>query len=542
MIHDIVLMAKSKKGDDGYCVAGIDLDTDEWIRLNVKGEYSVPRHLFSYPDGIEPEVLDVFSINLTEKDERCSWQPENWFCDINTLAKSKRELRDEVKNRIIADQNKYEKIFYNNQHFVLTSELMQLDDDLYSLHIVVPQNVTFTKKSSGKIAASFSYKGNVYSNLRVTDMEFLQAFNNSRDGEVYSINKQFIFVLSIGTSFQNMITRQNECWKFVAKVIPYEQIFDEYAVEQSQPIIEKAGIDVGALAVVASQSPGHANFENFDELREYLEKGLKTYNNTNYSVDNIEDARRDLAVLKAVKKKLTDKRKQLEKAYMMPIEEVINQMDYLIDLVKEPYNVIDRVIKNNTKAVKEREIMNYATQHSAPLGNYAGKVLLSSAFFNSRWLNSTYSEKNWKHDVDEIINSACKDIQYIIETGGSNTNAILAFYFDKLSFSGIEAFMKTLTKADEQKEDTIEGAIRIIDPAGNMIIDPNTGEVLKDAPDEQVLNADNQGICETETGIWQYKIVKVLGKEKDIVDYLSNAQLCNLQVTVLDEGVISKQK
>ena len=80
MKHRIVLMAKSKKGKDGYCVAGIDSDSGEWVRLNVPGYYSIPKDMFKYSDGTEPELLDLISVEITGKDNRDTWQPENHFC------------------------------------------------------------------------------------------------------------------------------------------------------------------------------------------------------------------------------------------------------------------------------------------------------------------------------------------------------------------------------------------------------------------------------------------------------------------------------
>ena len=50
-----------------------------------------------------------------------------------------------------------------------------------------------------------------------------------------------------------------------------------------------------------------------------------------------------------MKKKLTEKRNELRDAYTMPIETVIEQLDELIEMVKEPYSIIDRMIKANKK-------------------------------------------------------------------------------------------------------------------------------------------------------------------------------------------------
>ena len=95
-------------------------------------------------------------------------------------------------------------------------------------------------------------------------------------------------------------------------------------------------IDVNEIVVQADQTPGQVNFYNFEELKKYISKGLSVYNTTDYTVDNIKQAEEDLADLKKIKKKLTDRKKELETAYSMPIEEVKQQLDELLKMVKEP--------------------------------------------------------------------------------------------------------------------------------------------------------------------------------------------------------------
>ncbi len=63
------------------------------------------------------------------------------------------------------------------------------------------------------------------------------------------------------------------------------------------------------IVVEAEQVPGKVSFDNFAELKQYMEKGLSVYNTSEYTVDNLKQAEQDLKELKAIKKKLTDKKK-----------------------------------------------------------------------------------------------------------------------------------------------------------------------------------------------------------------------------------------
>ena len=146
-------------------------------------------------------------------------------------------------------------------------------------------------------------------------------------------------------------------------------------INQDTENIKVSAMDVKEIVVRAEQTPGQVSFYNFEELKEYISDGLAVYNNTVYTPENLNQAERDLKVLRAVKKKLYDKKKELEEAYSLPIETVKAQIDELINMVKEPMNIIDNIVKENRKLAKKNEIMEYARRKSDILGEYADGVL-----------------------------------------------------------------------------------------------------------------------------------------------------------------------
>ena len=166
MRHEIVVMTKSKKGNDGFCVAGIDAKTGEWIRLNVPGEYSFPRTSFCYKDGKEVCVLDAISIDLTGKDDRFKNQPENFFCNPKSIEHSHTPIEGIITNRINTDKNnKY--IFYNNGNHLESTLLDSHKGPFYSLIVVEPDKLAIKRNESGKLIATFEYAGNKWKELRL---------------------------------------------------------------------------------------------------------------------------------------------------------------------------------------------------------------------------------------------------------------------------------------------------------------------------------------------------------------------------------------
>ncbi|WP_022761926.1 exonuclease domain-containing protein [Butyrivibrio sp. AD3002] len=252
------------------------------------------------------------------------------------------------------------------------------------------------------------------------------------------------------------------------------------------------------IVVEADQVPGKVSFHNFAELKQYMEKGLSVYNTTEYTIDNLKQAEHDLKELKAIKKKLSDKKKELETAYSMPIEEVKKQLEELIDMVKVPLNTIDTLIKENAKKAKEQEIMEYARKQASILGEYADKVIESDSFFNQRWLNTTYKKKDWQADIDKIITDSSDAFETIEKVGGSQKAALRAFYFDKLSLDGADKFLQ---EASSESEDS----------------------TLKSVEDEDAVVG--------------YKVLKIFGTDRQMRQLMTELTLSDMEFEEIEDGM-----
>ena len=257
-------------------------------------------------------------------------------------------------------------------------------------------------------------------------------------------------------------------------------------------------MNVNEITILADQTPGQASFNNFEDLKKYMETGLSVYKTTAYTPDNIEQAKQDLKDLKAIKKKLTDKKKELEASYSMPIEVFKEQLDELISMVKEPLNIIDKMIKENAKEEKKIEIMEYAREQASVLGQYADNVLDSQAFFNDRWLNATYKTKDWKADIDKKVSDAADAFETIKNVGGNKTGALLGFYFDKLSLDGAEQFLQLASNDIEE---------------------------------------DAVSVVEDENAVVGYKVLKVYGTERQMLQFMSQLDLSGMDYEEIEDGM-----
>ena len=202
--------------------------------------------------------------------------------------------------------------------------------------------------------------------------------------------------------------------------------------------------------ILADQTPGEVTFSNFEELKSYLKRGLSVYETTIYTADNLDEAINDRNQLKAIKKKLTDKKKEIEKAYTMPYEDVKHMLDELIDMVKEPLNRADEIIKDCERQKKKNDIIYYAKKEVAVLGEDAVSVLKSEAFYNSRWLNVSYKMRDIEREISEKVTRIKNDLDLIKSMGGDNTPVLLARYFETLSTAGMGRFLQSVKKEEEK--------------------------------------------------------------------------------------------
>ncbi|MCD7818409.1 MAG: 3'-5' exonuclease [Lachnospiraceae bacterium] len=248
------------------------------------------------------------------------------------------------------------------------------------------------------------------------------------------------------------------------------------------------------IQILSSQVPGTVSFNNYAELKEYLNTGLAAYQNIEYAA--VSEAREDKAVLSAVKKKLTDKKKEIEKAYSAPFEEVSRQLDELI-AVKAPLDVADKYIKTNEKKEKEQSIYSYAKERASVLGECADKIVDSAAFFNPKWLNATGegTEKKWKASVDAIIEKAQKELAVIKSYEPEVSRMMAARYYETLSMDGMKDFIAVASEKSSEDEAPVD---------------------------------------EGETG---YRIIKITASELQMMKLMSQLEMADIEYEIIEDGM-----
>jgi len=218
MKKDILLLAKSKKYN-GYCVAGIDIDSGEWLRLKVRGRDSVPKLMFRYNNSNEPKLLDTICVDVVQEHVGEEYHPEDVLMS-GAIEHKKVNNVSLLYDRVKADYEIHDTIYYNRSGCIMDEMVSRIPkEDRYSLIIVEPTVIKFYVLHTGKLCVTFSYKGKVYGDIRVTDERILAQFSRLKYGdEAVIYSRPCYFVISLGELFNGYH------YKLLASVIEKEDI------------------------------------------------------------------------------------------------------------------------------------------------------------------------------------------------------------------------------------------------------------------------------------------------------------------------------
>lgn len=175
----IVLTKSSKKG--GYCIAGVDTNTGEWIRPvsdDISKEGAVPSNDIVYKNGTELQLLDIVKINFI-KHKPTKVQPENYLYENKRWIKTGSSSIDKVIE--FRGYDKISEIFYNTKKELDEGEVGS-DNSLLLLN--VKNSYFFIKTFNGnkRVQFNFEYNNQIYKYFKVSDKKILDKYSNKSDG------------------------------------------------------------------------------------------------------------------------------------------------------------------------------------------------------------------------------------------------------------------------------------------------------------------------------------------------------------------------
>lgn len=214
MEKTICIITKSKKRG-GYCVAGFDVSNNQWIRLvsSLDPYYDKISVEFMNVDGYDIQCFDVVNFDfLSYLPNGC--QTENWLINKEYKPKLvKKYSLEEILKLIQVDNDDY--VIANTLDFLVENEIKNLNRSLYlyevnNLKIQEYSHDGDSKKS--KFKCSFNYKNINYTNVSLTDIDFLNPKCNGM-----TLNSALVVTSIPCIPFEN-----GRYYKFIAKIIPIQ--------------------------------------------------------------------------------------------------------------------------------------------------------------------------------------------------------------------------------------------------------------------------------------------------------------------------------
>ncbi|STO01062.1 Uncharacterised protein [[Eubacterium] infirmum] len=206
MERNVLILTMSSKYH-GYCVAGIDIDNGKWVRLvsnDKKSHGALSRRDIIYENKTKCKPLDVVKVPII-KDMPLKYQPENVLINCGTFWK-KIETIDINELIEYHEPEKHDFIFGGTCPYIKEWELQYVE---HSLVLVEVDNLNIYHPSYRKTKAKFTYNGNKYYNISVTDPEYY-------DSKTYKFKKAILVVSLPNIPFPH----DNNYYKFIAKIFP----------------------------------------------------------------------------------------------------------------------------------------------------------------------------------------------------------------------------------------------------------------------------------------------------------------------------------
>lgn len=205
MRRSVVILTKSAK-HGGYCVAGLDVDTGQWLRLvsaDRQRKGALTDDDMRYRNGDIADCLDVVSLN-TLGEEPSRYQPENILIDDGEDWQKLGQwpLRQVMR---LHEPERRPFIFWDSSPYLCEAEMDMLD---HSLTMAEVEELILIRNPYRKMKTSFFYCGRLYENISMTDISFYGAAHGTR------IQRALLVASLPEVDFQGCY------YKFIAKIFP----------------------------------------------------------------------------------------------------------------------------------------------------------------------------------------------------------------------------------------------------------------------------------------------------------------------------------
>lgn len=234
------------------------------------------------------------------------------------------------------------------------------------------------------------------------------------------------------------------------------------------------------LELVVSEKTLGSLTTNAKQIRDIVMSNLPKYDISNYTDDNIDQAKRDKASLNKAAKALNSKRLEIEKEFMKPFGEFKDVVNETVKLIGECSAKIDTVVKQNEQQYKDRKksaIKTYFDGLNVNLVDF-NKV------FKLEWLNKTTSMKSVCSDIDAIFAKVENELS-TLKGFGEDYDVLRTYYMDTLNITSTIQYANRL-KEQRERAKVAEEARKAVEAEQAKTRPVNPFAMANQKADEQV--------------------------------------------------------
>lgn len=154
---------------------------------------------------------------------------------------------------------------------------------------------------------------------------------------------------------------------------------------------------------------------NKDEIKKAVTGITEQYKGLAYTEEQLQEAKKDRAMLNAMKKDISDRRIQVKKALLEPYDVFESEVKEVVALIDEPIEMIGKQIEAYEDKVREEKNTALAQFFSENIGELS-EVVSYDRIFNSKWLNKTASLSSCIAEIQKIIDDINTDLAAIISS------------------------------------------------------------------------------------------------------------------------------
>lgn len=151
---------------------------------------------------------------------------------------------------------------------------------------------------------------------------------------------------------------------------------------------------------------------NKEQIKTAVQSITEQYRGLAYTEEQLQEAKKDRAMLNAMKKDISDRRIQVKKALLEPYDVFESEVKEVVALIDEPIEMIGKQIEAYEDKVREEKNTALAQFFSENIGELS-EVVSYDRIFNPKWLNKTASLSSCKAEIQKIIDDINTDLAAI---------------------------------------------------------------------------------------------------------------------------------